>query len=251
MSRVAIILAAGVGSRLRPLTDYQPKCMLDVGGKTLLLRLVGGLASWADQIVVVSGHGDSALRAYLKSEALLEGITVVHNDLYCETNSMASVATAQPHWGQAAEVVVSNSDVFFAGGALDAFLAANADMTAAVVPKPWDPEDMKVEIDDAEQRLLAVSKEIPPDRSFGEFTGLFKVRGQGVAIFERTIRRMLKDPIMVRNGWYDLAVDRIAREGHRVTYRLLSDSDYAEIDTLGDLEAARAQFSAHATKCAN
>ena len=63
---IGVILAAGMAKRLRPLTDTKPKCLLEVGGKTLLQRTVEAMAA-ADitEFVVVTGYREEMIREFL------------------------------------------------------------------------------------------------------------------------------------------------------------------------------------------
>ena len=73
--RTALLLAAGTGSRLQPLTDDSPKCLTEVNETTILERLVRGLRAWEfERLVVVVGHLDDCVRDFLDSSA--GGLTI-------------------------------------------------------------------------------------------------------------------------------------------------------------------------------
>jgi choline kinase len=231
----AIILAAGIGSRLRPHTEHRPKCLVEVAGRTFLDRLLDELGTWAERIVIVSGHGHSALVDHLRSHPQTEKIRVVHNDAYAQTNSLASAGLTLDLWDSEIEIVVTNSDVVFRRGALESVLRSTLPVTALVVEKPWDEEDMKVEIDPVARTIRHVSKAIPPERTFGEFTGLVKVRGDGIHAMRSAIAEMLADESMRRTAWYDLALNKMIERGHAIGYNVIPQGWYVEVDTLDDL----------------
>ncbi len=94
--RTALLLAAGVGSRLQPLTDDLPKCLTEVNETTILERLIRGLRAWEfERLVVVVGHLDDCVRETLDSIA--DGLTIeyVHSDLYRTTNNIYSLWAAR------------------------------------------------------------------------------------------------------------------------------------------------------------
>lgn len=63
-----VILAAGKGARLRPLTENKPKPLVEVGGKTLLDHVVGALPSAVDELIVVVGYKGEMIREYCGDE---------------------------------------------------------------------------------------------------------------------------------------------------------------------------------------
>ena len=63
---IGVILAAGMAKRLRPLTDTKPKCLLEVGGKTLLERTVSAMQqAGVTEFVVVTGYRADQIREFL------------------------------------------------------------------------------------------------------------------------------------------------------------------------------------------
>ncbi len=94
--RSALLLAAGTGSRLQPLTEDSPKCLTEVNKTTILERLIRGLQAWEfERLVVVVGHLDSCVREYLDS--LASGLTIeyVRSDKYLTTNNIYSLWEAR------------------------------------------------------------------------------------------------------------------------------------------------------------
>lgn len=92
----ALLLAAGTGSRLQPLTEDSPKCLTEVNKKTILERLIHGLRAWEfERLVVVVGHLDGCVRDYL--ESLASGLTIdyVRSDKYLTTNNIYSLWEAR------------------------------------------------------------------------------------------------------------------------------------------------------------
>jgi len=92
----ALLLAAGTGSRLRPLTLDAPKCLTEVGGKPILGRLLENLrAQGINRLVVVTGYLDNRVREFLQKNATDMQIDYVYNPVYQTTNNIYSLWLAR------------------------------------------------------------------------------------------------------------------------------------------------------------
>ena len=98
MNLTAVILAAGSGTRLKPLTDATPKCLLDVGGKTILTRQLERItAAGITQAVVVTGHLGDRIAAHLSSAPAPIPVKLAPNAEYATTGNCMSVLAARTH----------------------------------------------------------------------------------------------------------------------------------------------------------
>jgi len=89
---IGVILAAGMAKRLRPLTDNKPKCLLEVGGKTLLERTVGAmLQAGIKELVVVTGYCADQIRDFLTTHFPTLDLTFIHNADYEHNNNISSL----------------------------------------------------------------------------------------------------------------------------------------------------------------
>src|SRR5687768_6496711 len=94
----AVILAAGMGSRLAPLTDVRPKCLVEVLGRPILFRQLDHLAAAgvaSSDVVIVGGYKVEVLRDQL-AKAGFGDVTVVFNEMYEPWNNFWSLYTAEP-----------------------------------------------------------------------------------------------------------------------------------------------------------
>ncbi|HMA64081.1 MAG TPA: sugar phosphate nucleotidyltransferase, partial [Chitinispirillaceae bacterium] len=110
----AIILAAGFGNRMRPLTDNCHKTMLQVAGKTIIGRIIDGLLeNKVRDIVVVTGYRADELTAYLKSTYTDITFTFIHNAKYMETNNIYSMALAFEQIAIDSDIILIESDLLY------------------------------------------------------------------------------------------------------------------------------------------
>ena len=91
----AVILTAGSGRRMRPLTDHQHKTLISIQGRSVIQWIVDALLEHGiDQIHVVTGHQAGELKAHLDQVYPSLPIAYIHNKRYAETNNIHSLALA-------------------------------------------------------------------------------------------------------------------------------------------------------------
>lgn len=181
-----IILAAGKGLRLE-LTDAEPaKCLLRVGGTTLIERQLGYLrASGIDQIAVVVGFQAQHIRRTCGTE-----VEYVENPVYAETNSLYSLWLARHFFADG--FIVMNSDVLFHPQLLKDLLTAPHEDAILVSQKngtKYGSEEMKVKIRDG--YVLDISKSMAPDEADGENVGIVKFGTTGAAVLARELDNLV------------------------------------------------------------
>lgn len=240
--KTLVLLAAGAGTRMRPLTETIPKCLISVDGQTLLDSLLDHFTGLVDRTVVVTGHLHEQIERHLATRKEVSELLTRHNPLYEVTNSLFSAAIARDAWSSSESVIVSNTDVIFAAGALESLLRSDHDVVLSVDAKACDAEDMKILLDET-QRIARVSKDLPAERCLGEFTGVARLQGHWVERFSNSIECLLRQPAMAESGWYDLALDHMAQEYSPLALEVVPEGSYWEIDTPNDLDVAKSRSS--------
>jgi choline kinase len=238
----AIILAAGSGTRLRPLTLTTPKCLVDVGGQTILARQLERIAAAGiRRVVVVTGYLNEAVSGHFQAHppAGLE-VRLAPNPDYATTGNCMSVLAAQSQV-DAASIVLCDGDVVLTGDALSRLVAEPN--TAALLldtETRLAQEEMKAELD-ARGAVRKLSKQLDPATSAGESIGIQKVGGTALGIFWATLASMREAGDT--QGYYEDAFQRMINAG--VTFRTvpIGHHEWTEIDDLADLEDARARFT--------
>jgi choline kinase len=183
-----VILAAGKGSRLNGTAGDKPKCLVEIGGVTLLERQIRALEhAGIDDIVVVVGCQAERVRKACGSKA-----AYVENARFSETNSLYSLWTARALLSNG--FVVLNCDVLFHPALLDGLLATHMDAALLIDYRepgdaPLGDEEMKVQVRGG--RVVDMSKTMGPDEADGENVGIVKFGPKSaphlVAIMERLV----------------------------------------------------------------
>ncbi len=234
--RHAIILSAGQGSRLLPLTKDQPKCLIPFAGKSLIRWQIEALAAnGITSIAVVTGFETEKVEAELKQ---IEGISAraLFNPFYHVADNLGSCWMAREE--MAGDFIILNGDTLVSPEIVARLLAdASSPITVTVDVKPaYDEDDMKVER--MGDRLMAIGKRLSAARANAESIGMLAFRGEGGARFRAEVETMMRTADGVRN-WYLKAIDRIAPEGVVGTVSI-EGLDWAEVDYPKDVEIAEA-----------
>lgn len=241
MDLTAIILAAGLGSRLRPLTDTTPKCLLDVGGQTILARQLERIAAAGiRRAVVVTGYRAEDVATHLSANRPPIEVALAPNPDYATTGNCMSVLAARAEV-RGNGIVICDGDVVLTGDAL-ARLVAEAGHSALLLDTETvlAEEEMKALLD-AQGSVRRLSKQLAPSECAGESIGIQKVSGLALPIFWATLESMREAGDT--QGYYEDAFQRMIHAG--VSFRTvpIGHHEWTEIDDLADLEDARARFS--------
>jgi L-glutamine-phosphate cytidylyltransferase len=229
----AIILAAGKGTRLDG-AAVKPKCLVDVGGSTLLHRQIDTLRSLdVTKIVVVVGFGADSIREECDDE-----ISFVENVKFAETSSLYSLWLAREHMLDG--FVVLNSDVLFHPQMLADLLESNhpdALLISDVDPNPLGDEEMKIKVRD--QLVVDISKEIDPLDADGENVGIVKFGAAGAKVLVQYMNELIANG--AKKDWAPRAFLEYAR--HHPLHALSTDGlPWIEIDFPEDYQRAISQI---------
>jgi choline kinase len=197
----AVILAAGNGSRLGPLTADRSKVLLEVGGRTIIDRQLDALhACGVRHVTVVVGYQQQRLREHLKDR-----VHFVTNDDYASTNSLYSMSLAAGCLQEGG--LVLNGDVVFTPLLLKRLMEHPAPDALLFDPRrTLGAEEMKVRM--TGDFVIDLSKQLPLAVAAGENVGLLKFGAEG----GRRLRVILDE--LVGSGqataWAPLAVARLS-----------------------------------------
>ena len=232
---IGVILAAGMAKRLRPLTDTKPKCLLEVGGKTLLQRTVDAMAATGiTEFVVVTGYRAEQIRDFLTQRYPDFAIHFLHNADYEHNNNIYSLwMSGQVARGQ--EFLLMDSDILCDPETV-AVVARQETSALAVNRHELGEEEMKVVVD-ADMHITEISKTCRPENALGESVGIEKM----LADYSEALFREL-DQMIVHEGlidiFYERAFERLIPKGY--TFKVIDTTRFFsfELDTPEDFEQA-------------
>ncbi|MCW5749955.1 MAG: phosphocholine cytidylyltransferase family protein [Alphaproteobacteria bacterium] len=236
--RKAIILSAGQGTRLLPLTENRPKCLIPVGRRTLIGWQVESLyLNGIREIVVVLGF--EALKVEQELRRLARpglAIRTILNPFYKLADNLGSVFLARHEMTE--DFLILNGDTIFEPALLArAMQQASAPVTVTIDRKDrYDEDDMKVQLDGL--RLLDIGKTLPLDIVTGEAIGLHLFKGKGPALFSEAVLEAMRAPEGLK-AFYLSVVARLARQGH-VAVAPIVGLKWGEVDFPPDVERAEA-----------
>lgn len=230
----AIILAAGQGKRLLPLTESRPKCLVELSGRTLLAwQLLRLEAAGVEEAVIVTGFRSDAVETEVARLGLKRlHVRLAFNPFYQVADNLASCWIVRQEFDR--EVLVLNGDTLFGPGVAEALMAAPpAEITVTVDRKSsYDADDMKV-LTDADNRLLAIGKTI--EAYDAESIGFLRFSTVGAAKFAATAEQILQRPDGLRR-WYLSVIDELAKGGVDVRIQSIEGLEWGEMDFPADVE---------------
>ncbi len=229
----AIVLSAGQGRRLLPLTETRPKCLIELGGRSLLVwQLIHLAAAGVTEAVVVTGFNAAMVEEEIARLALpTMTVTTLYNPFYGVADNLASCWIAREAFE--GEVLLLNGDTLFEAGIARRLIAAPpADILVTIDRKSgYDADDMKVET--RGDSLVAIGKTIQTYDA--ESIGFLRFSAEGSQRFRQAIEQALRNPENLRR-WYLSIIDELAREGG-VGVCSIEGLEWGEMDFLADLEA--------------
>jgi choline kinase len=220
----AVILAAGVASRLRPITNTIPKSLITVGGKALLQRNLESLQQHGVQrCIIVTGYLNEMIETFVRGLYLNTEIEFIYNPVFDQTNNNYSLWLTRPAIdGQ--PMLLLDADILFDGRILERILSTpHPDALIIRFSDSLGHEEIKCELN-AQGAVVRIGKHIDPALSSGESLGIEKFSSQTTAkLFEVLSHRH------VRNEFYEASFQDVIDSGG---YPCM------EIDTPDDLVAA-------------
>jgi phosphoenolpyruvate phosphomutase len=252
----ALIIAAGLGSRLKKHTENLPKCMLDFGGKTLLQRQLDSYKR--------NGIKDiSLIRGYKKEKINYKGIKYFENKDYKNNNILNSIFYAEKFIS--GNIIISYSDILFDSSVVERTLNSNHDISV-VVDIDWRGYYVGRKdhpISEAENVIFNSNNEVEKigkintgnEEVHGEFIGMIKLSNRGTEIFKEHFHRLKKlywnKPFqrakIFQKAYLTDFIQELVDIGIKV-HCVIIESGWKEIDTVEDYKKALVVFNKKFTK---
>lgn len=231
----AIILVAGVSRRLYPLTEYHPKCLMELGGRTIFdFQMEAIVAAGIRDVCLVVGYRREQIIQHAEQRYPNVRFTYRINHHFFETNTAHSLWCAGDEFVNH-DFVYLNGDVLFEPKLLARVLESPHPAALAVEAKRCGEEEVKVIVDE-DRRIHGIAKTLEPEKCLGEFIGVARFCAPMNAGFYKALDQLKAEG--ERNAYFEAALDRIAGEFplHAVD---VTDLPCIEIDFVSDYEAAR------------
>ena len=230
----ALILAAGTASRLRPLTEHTPKCLLKVNGKTLLERTLDNfISNGITDFLIVTGYLQEMIRDFVAKNYPALNVKFLYNKDYATTNNIYSLFLAEEFAG-GNDFILSDSDILFSKDIIAALLADKNPDVLAMNRHELGEEEIKI-ISDADRNVLEISKVCSIKKAVGESVGLEKMSAKYSAALYKELHQII-DNEGLDNVFYEKAFERLIPQGHIFKYLDTTDFFSMEIDTVEDYD---------------
>jgi L-glutamine-phosphate cytidylyltransferase len=230
----AIVLAAGVGRRLAPLTDTTHKCLLPVAGRPLLARMLEALAgAGVRETALVVGHCADQVRALAGERFRGMAIRHVDNPDYARGSVLSLRAARHLLVGP---TLVMDADVLFAREVLDRLVRSDAP-TALLLDRGFADTGEEQKAFAVGERVVALSKKVVPARwdTVGESVGFFKFGPSEAPELVRMLEKVSAEGTGLEE--YEEAIHRLSHR-RRIGWVDVTGLPWTEIDFVEDLHRA-------------
>jgi choline kinase len=233
----AVILAAGVGSRMGIHTADRPKALLEVApGYTVLGLQLDRLfeTGRVARVVVVTGYRSELVEQFVARHPRRADIQVELNPFYEVSNNLHSLWLARRHLENGG-VIVNGDDVFHPD-LLGRALAAPGDVAVTINCKAsYDDDDMKVVLEG--RRVKRIGKDVPLDAADGEAIGVIRLSRFGAHWVTTALEELVRSDN--RNIFYLRAIQRVIDAGYPVAVADITPIPWGELDEPKDLASIR------------
>jgi choline kinase len=236
----AIILAAGIAKRLRPLTDSIPKCLLKVGGKTLLEMTINNIiANDINEFVMVTGYKEDMIKSHINEKFSGLKITYITNKDFENNNNSYSLWLTKNYIN--GESILLDSDILFDYRIISKLLNSGHNNCLAVKRHfPLGDEEIKVIIDSA-KKIKHIGKQVPSEQSFGESIGIERFSYNFFCELQKVLDRKIMNEGIV-NEFYEASFQELYDKGNSMYAVDVSEYKCIEIDFPEDLEKAQEEI---------
>ena len=243
----AIILAAGVGSRIRPMTDNCPKSLLHIGETTILERMLSHIQSCGiKDVIFVLGYRQEQIKELVNTKFPELNVYFVTNNHYADTNTGFSLLLAKELANDSA-FIKFDADVVFDKAILSKLIACDyANCLCIDKNIHLDAEEIKVIIND-QNKVLQASKTVDPKEAAGESIGIEKIDSATANILFSELETMMDDK-KNHQDYYESAYNKLIEKNVPFHALDISGLKWIEIDTKDDFIRAEKIFNDVSTR---
>ena len=220
----AIIMAAGIGSRLENISGNRPKCLIEMDGISLINRSVTLLASRGiTDICVITGYKSELIRRELQDR-----VSYLHNPYFQVTNSIASLWLAKDMLQD--DVILMNADLYYEAEVLDTALAQKGN--AVMLSDSTRIIDADFRFGVIGDRILKTGNQLTNDETDCEYVGIVRIDKSFIETFRNRLEHMIKSGDF--KNWWEGVLYAFIDDGIAITHKDVGGAFWSEVDHLGD-----------------
>jgi choline kinase len=233
----SIILAAGISARLRPLTNNTPKCLLKIGGKTILERTLDNLIAYnLNDVIIVTGYLENQIKDFVKLYYPKLKVTYIFNDKYDVTNNIYSLWMTK-ELVKNNDMLLMDSDILFDKKILDLLLNSQySNCLALRSDHKLSDEEIKVRLN-SDKSIAEISKTVDLRYAIGESIGIEKFDAK----FTNKLFEILDRKILLENKvkiFYEAAFQEAINSGEKIYAVDIGSLKCIELDFAEDMAKA-------------
>lgn len=222
----AIIMAAGVGSRLKEINGDKPKCLIEVGGVTLISRSVSLLKGrGVSDITVITGYKSELILRELESR-----VNYLHNPYFEVTNSIASLWLAKELLCD--DVILMNADLYYDAAVLDTALAQTDNAVMLSDCTRIDDADFRFGVQG--NRILKTGNKLSNQETDCEYVGIVRIDKRFVVVFRNRLEEMIVQGDF--RNWWEGVLYAFIDDGIDIFHKDVEGAFWTEVDHLGDYD---------------
>jgi choline kinase len=237
-----VILAAGTATRLRPLTNETPKCLLPIGAVPMLERTLNALLqSGVHEFTIVLGFEARKIENFIAAKFPSLSVRFIVNDDYAATNNAYSLLLARSSVGKDG-LLLLDSDILFDQTIITLLLhSAHETCLAVRTSGEIGDEEIKVKISHSKE-IVEIGKHVALESTYGESIGIEKFSPEAAQILFHTLQKRVITENRV-NEYYEASFQEMIEEGAMIFAEDVGIRRCLEVDTPGDLHRAELLFA--------